>query len=433
MKLLPLILCALAAADSPWDAVDALLSAAVAARVTPGLAAAVRDSSGATLFWRVHGNLTYGSPAPQGPNGPTTNATLWDMASLSKLMGPTSVAAHLAQLGRYSLDEPLCSPALLGPQFAGQGKAGITSRHLLLHSAGFPPDPMPNYSSPAFACPGSALPSPPLSFSCAERVFAAVLAQPLAAPPGSVYVYSDLSMITLLYALGRAVAAQGLVTPADFRAECGAAAAAPSSGLHAVCAYEAYWRLAIKPLLFPAGLAAPTAYLLPQALWPSAAPTYADAAYRHRVMQGQVSDANAYAAGGIAGHAGLFSTLGDALAFTAAWAAPGALLNASTLRAFTSVADEGFSSRALGWDTQAPLDGYRGCGAMSNATYYHTGFTGTQVCLDPEAGVSTVLLTARVYTDMEANGLQVHALRQSFNTAVLAAIAKGKGAQAIVK
>jgi hypothetical protein len=131
-------------------------------------------------------------------------------------------------------------------------------------------------------------------------------------------VYSDLSMITLLYALGSAIDKRGLVGPQAFLPQC--AGAGPSTGLFFVCTYEAFWRGVIKPLVFGAG--APTTYLPSAPAGLEAMPTYSDPVYRHRVMQGQVADANSYAAGGVAGHAGIFSTLLDTMAFAAAWKAP---------------------------------------------------------------------------------------------------------------
>jgi CubicO group peptidase (beta-lactamase class C family) len=127
--------------------------------------------------------------------------------------------------------------------------------------------------------------------------------------------------------------------------------------------------------------------------------------------------------GGIAGHAGIFSTLADSLSFAGAWGEPGRFLNATTLAAWTTAPHPLASSRALGWDTQGALDGYMGCGNFSSATYYHTGYTGTLICHDPKSAISTVLLTSRVYTDMEGNVVEIHALRQAFNNAVLQAAA----------
>jgi CubicO group peptidase (beta-lactamase class C family) len=275
-------------------------------------------------------------------------------------------------------------------------------------------------------------PNPPLTLTCVEQIFEAVLAQTLEAPPGAQYVYSDLSMITLLFAVGRVVArAQPPLVrpPGDFRDECVALAPKSDSGAYALCAYEAFWRLHIKPSLFAAGGDAPTTYLPPPAQWPLAAPTYTDESYRHETMQGVVSDANAYASGGISGHAGIFSTLGDVLNFTAVWQYPGKLLNATTIALWTTVANASFSSRALGWVTQAASDSYLGCGNLSASTFYHTGYTGTLMCVDPERNISTVLLTTRCYPN-DTETVEIKQLRQSFNNAVVAALDSSASADA---
>jgi len=420
-------LAAAAAAPPPdWSGVRAVLAAGVAARTTPGLVAGVRDAAGAVAFFDAFGSLTYGEPTPLGqPNSATTVGTLFDMASCSKLIGPVTTAARLYQLGVLpALDTPVSDEALLGGRFAANGKRDVTLRNLLLHDAGFPPDPVPSYASTAFSCPATAVqPNPPLTLSCVEQIFAAVLAQTLEAPPGAQYVYSDLSMITMLFAVGRVVArAQPpLVAPDEFRDECVVLAPDHDSGTYALCAYEAFWRLHMKPQLFAAGADAPTTYLPPEEQWPLAAPTYIDESYRHEIMQGVVSDANAYASGGVSGHAGIFSTLGDVLNFTSVWQYPGALLNATTIALWTTVANATFSSRALGWVTQASSDLYFGCGNLSSSTFYHTGYTGTLMCVDPARNISTVLLTTRCYYN-DTNSDEIHALRQAFNNAVITAL-----------
>ena len=141
----------------------------------------------------------------------------------------------------------------------------------------------------------------------------------------------------------------------------------------------------------------------------------------------QVSDGNAFSLGGVAGHAGVFADVGPLHALLGqllfAPAAPGTRagigVNDTTARLFTRVANASFSSRALGWDTNAP-GSYRGCGRMSAATFTHTGYTGTQLCADPGRGLATVLLTNRVYPRADARSSHgVHAARQAFSNAVL--------------
>ena len=275
-----------------WSAVDAVLRSAVGARVTPGLTAGVRDASGQVVYFAAFGSLTFGEQTPLGqPNTKTSTETLFDMASCSKIIGPVTAAARLYELGLLvDLDGSVSEEDLLGPAFAQKGKGNVTVRNLLLHDAGFPPDPTPGYSDAAFGCPAtSQQPHPPLSLSCVEKIFASVLAQALAHPVGTTYVYSDLSMITLLFVVGRVAQRERLVGAADFDLarlpECAHANPPGTGRLYLLCAYEAYWRLHIKPWLFADTRRSPTSYLIPAADWPRASPTYADPDYRHEVMQ----------------------------------------------------------------------------------------------------------------------------------------------------
>ena len=412
-----------AAAATDWTQVDAVLNTAIKNKVFPGCSASVIDKSGALVYGKGFGSYTYGEPTPHGDD-PVVDfeKSLFDMASLSKIIGPTSTAAFLYQQGLLSLDTLVSDHSLLGPAFAANGKQGITITHLLQHNAGFPPDPVPGYGAVAFACPATVanVTHPALDFSCSEKIFAAMLAQDLDRTPGAGYVYSDLSMITMLFALGSLISKNDLVSPSQFLPACGAA---PAPGLLLQCSYEAYWRLHVRPLL---GMSTSAQYILdPASQWGLALPTWQDDDYRHAQLQGVVSDENSYAAGGLAGHAGVWCSGADASAFMATWRVGpvGGLLNATTVARWTAVVNASFSHRALGWDTQANSDTYRGCGAMSNLTAYHTGYTGTELCYDTVSNISTVLLTHRVYPVKLANSDAILAARRAFNTAVVAALA----------
>ena len=96
-------------------------------------------------------------------------------------------------------------------------------------------------------------------------------------------------------------------------------------------------------------------------------------------------------------------------------------LNKTTIRLFTTIANRTQSSRALGWDTNDyVMNTYRGCGNLSQTTFTHTGYTGTQLCADPEHKLMTILLTNRVYPRADSESLEkIHHARQLFNNAVL--------------
>lgn len=406
----------------PWAGVDAVLQTAIAQRVFPGCVAVVRNASGDVLYSRAHGRLTY---APS--SAAITTNTLFDMASLSKIIGPTTAAAVLTQLGELDLDAPVAGDLGVGFCAGDARKCSITPRHLLTHTAGFPPDPTPlGWSDAAFGCPATTPSGPPPAedFSCAPLVWASLCAQPLVTAPGAAFVYSDLSAITLLLALGSRVLSRHpeWVSPADMGAACRAAwgtGPPPAAVVRATCAFEALWRSRVAD---PLGLSASTGWrpTTPAA----AAPTWFDAVYRREQLQGVVSDENAYAAGGIAGHAGIFASGDDASAFLSAWALGSRkrppLLSDATIAEWTRVADPRISPRALGWSTNG--DSYAGCGPLwSNATAYHTGYTGTQLCVEPRVG-ATVLLAARVYPNKTANVAEIHSVRVAFNSAAALAL-----------
>lgn len=414
----------LIAADPPqWSSVDAILENAVASRVFPCVSAAVLNSTtGSILYSHSSGKLVYDDePTPPNNNGSNPNAdfhsTLFDMASLTKILGPTTVAALLYESGDIDLNALIMSPMLLGPAFSNSGKETITVRHLLLHAAGFPPDPSPNFNNISFGCPNSQAPHPSLDFTCSEKILTAIYNQTLENPPGTVYLYSDLSMMTLMFALGRYLT---LFRPAWAPASsagpvCEAAlknnhaAAAPLS-VQYLCAFNSFWRINVSAAI---GFSPATGFL--PLNYASVAPTWNDTDYRNTQLQGVVSDENSYALGGIAGHAGIFASGADAALFLAAWSPSGRFLSPQTITLFTSIANEPPGSpRALGWSTES--DSYAGCAPMPAITAYHTGYTGTLLCLGQN--YSTLLLAARVYPNKTANVDEIHTARQAFNAAV---------------
>jgi len=420
--------------SSLWDNVSAILEQGITTGVYPGCVAVVGTADG-IVYAKPFGSYTYGVPPPFVPAGTPPNTipamqltTLFDMASCTKVIATTSAVALLYQQGLLDLDMVVCDPSLLGPAFAVNGKDTITIRNLLLHNAGFPPDPVPNYSDPEFGCPQTSKPVPAEDFSCRNQIYDAVLNQTLVTPPNIQYVYSDLSFITLAFAIGSVIKANNLV-PADSLLP----ACVQAGGLGVTqCYYEAYVRVVVLPLggQAPGGGMMATGFLPTPGYWGMAAPCENDTSYEHKVIQGQVSDGNAYAMGGIAGHAGLFSNvldiaqLVDALMFHPL---PG-FLTPETVHYFVREWNHTQSSRALGWNTNDPDVVDEGwdqvCGdKLSPVTFLHTGYTGTMICADTQNEFYTILLTNRVYpTDAPGSG-PVHAVRQAFGDAVLAALA----------
>lgn len=407
-------------ASSQWAAVDAVLDQAVAAGAFPGAVAAVGNAQG-LLYKRALGRFTYGQLPPRDPAGvpSVTLDTAWDMASCSKVMGATTAAARLAQLGLLDVQWPVTR--VLGAAFAAQGKGAVSVVQLLTHSAGYPGDPSPGFWEASFGCPQSQLPHPAMDMSCTERIWVGLLNQTLASPPGTVYVYSDLSFITMQYVLGVLVFRHQLVAPADLLPQCAGLTVDQRPGAVYSCYFEAYVRATFGLLKMPH-----TGFLPPRAQWPALPPTRNDTWYRHAVSQGTVDDENCYANGGIAGHAGIFSTLSDIVTFVQAWlyGRRPDVLDAATRKLWTTEYNHSLSCRALGWSTNDPTvpdQGWGGtCGPLSTKTFLHIGYTGTQICADPEHGVYTVLLTNRVYPT--GDNTQIQAVRRAWNAAVVAAL-----------
>jgi CubicO group peptidase (beta-lactamase class C family) len=154
-----------------------------------------------------------------------------------------------------------------------------------------------------------------------------------------------------------------------------------------------------------------TGFLPPEPLRDRIAPTEDDP-WRGRVLRGEVHDENAARLGGVSGHAGLFSTAHDLARFAFwlldAWhgrGPAGPLVPAAVVREFTRRHDEpSGSSRALGWDT--PSDGSSAGHCLGDASFGHTGFTGTSLWIDPERELVVVLLTNRVHPTRENNAIR---------------------------
>jgi serine-type D-Ala-D-Ala carboxypeptidase len=169
-------------------------------------------------------------------------------------------------------------------------------------------------------------------------------------------------------------------------------------------------------------------FLPDESLWGQIMPTWNATVYRHRTVQGQVSDENSYAMGGIAGHAGVFSNVPDVMKLVTRllWAPESptdGFLNATTVKLFTTAYNLTQSSRALGWDTNDyKMNTYRGCDKMSPLTFTHTGYTGTEICADPVNQYVTILFTNRVYPNKTNNMDTIHTTRQAFNDAVLGVV-----------
>jgi beta-glucosidase-like glycosyl hydrolase/CubicO group peptidase (beta-lactamase class C family) len=358
------------------DPVSVGMSSEGLARVDSILRAAVADSaaSGAVVAIGRHGQLValdaYGELA-YGSGRQTTPTSIFDLASLSKVVGTTTAAMMLVGEGLVDLEAPVAS-YLPGWSRGDARKDRVTVRQLLLHRTGLPP-----FRRWFFELEGL------------EAYKDAVANEPLEGEPGGETLYSDIGVMTLAWVIEE-VAGQSLD---EFL-------------------QERLWD--------PAGMRE-TRYLPESTLRPRIAATELDTIWRNELVWARVHDENADAMGGIAGHAGLFSTAVDLSAFARMMlngghlpaCEPGeeggepcparrsesrSIVPAEMVELFTRRHDDS-SSRALGWDT--PSERSSGGDYLTSSAFGHTGYTGTSIWLDPELDLWVVLLTNRVHPTRE--------------------------------
>ena len=352
----------------PVTAAVRLVAEAVREGVAPAAVLAVgrcgAEAAGGT--YEIH---TFGHTHPTASAPPVTEETVFDLASLTKVVATTPAVLRLIDAGRLGLDDPV---ARYLPQYAEGAKARVTLRHLLTHTSGLPANE----------------PFHELGASRAG-LREAIAATPLLAEPASAVVYSDVGFMTLGFVL-EAVTGKSLDS-------------------------------AVHELVFtPLGLAS-TGYVPVHARGIDFAPTEVRSD-TGEPKTGVVHDENAEALGGVAGHAGVFSTAGDLVSYLRqVWLSPdpaAGFLSAKLRDAATTCWTKHLNGRrGLGWAlagdpwehmTAAWPDGRAG----------HTGFTGTSMAFDPESGLWTVLLTNAVYHGRDNAGIAL--LRRTVHAAVAA-------------
>ncbi len=259
--------------------------------------------------------------------------------------------------------------SFLGNDFNSGGKDNITVLNCLLHNSGLSPDPEPWYWDPEFGCPNTNDDHPAQDFSCISTlIYRSILEESIDSPPGAQYVYSDIGFEILSYVVGIVALERGLVSRDDFNDVCVTSPFANEDAVVRLCAFEAFVRKEVFRKATDDGsvLMPSTQYLLAESLWSQCAPTLndtGDGSYTHKRLQGQVADGDCYAMGGIAGHAGVFSTASDIGRFLSYMLAvirsedenfgDDKILNKTTLQYFTTIHNGTQSSRALGWSTNS--------------------------------------------------------------------------------
>ena len=349
------------------DRVDQIIKAALADSAAPGAAIAI-GRHGKLVRLRGYGTIDYGDDRPVTP------ATIFDLASLTKVVATTTAAMILEAEGKLDLDAPV-TRYLPWWSRGDRRKERITVRQLFLHRAGFAPF-RPWYRDRRGR----------------EAYRDAIADERLQSNPGARTAYSDTDFMALGFVIE---AAAGM--PLD--------------------------RFLNERVLGPLGME-DSGFRPPVAAFPRVAPTEMDTVFRMAHVRGVVHDENAYAMGGVAGHAGLFSTVWDLSVFADLMLGGGALPpcfpkvgsgfactrpRAESVRLFPeeSVArwtrrHDASSSRAHGWDTPEVANSSAGA-FFTDRAFGHTGFTGTSIWIDPELDLYVVLLTNRINPTRENN------------------------------
>jgi CubicO group peptidase (beta-lactamase class C family) len=307
------------------------------------------------LYARGYGHLTWSASSAV----PSPDSTLWDLASLTKVVATTSSVLRMVDAGTLTLDAQV---SRFLPRFSGGEKARVTIRMLLDHTSGLPP------YVPFYRLARS-------TDAAIERLYD----QPLVRTPGDSAEYSDLNAM-LLGLLIEQVAGR----PLD--------------------------QVVTSEVLLPLGLER-TMYRPPATLRKWIAPS---GRYRGHAVRGEVNDQNAARLGGVSGHAGLFSTGRDLARFAQTWLRQGLgprgrWVRTETIRLFLAPGPRS-GTRLLGWDgptLDAPADDPSVFGTLfSHSVYGHTGWTGTELWVDPTRDLFLVFLTNRSYDPRTRRSLE---------------------------
>jgi CubicO group peptidase (beta-lactamase class C family) len=318
---------------------DSVIKAAIADRATPGATIAVARR-GKLLLLKGYGHSDWAHGTPRA-----TDSTMYDMASLTKVVATTTAAMILEEEGRLDIDRTVASYL---PEYDVPDKRAITVRMLLTHASGI------RSNHPLWK-----------EAKGREQYFAGMVMFPLVREPGSAVEYTDWNMVLMQFIIER-IAGQTLDQFVQAR------------------------------VFGPLGMR-DTQYNPPESLKPRIAPTETED-FRGGQVWGVVHDETAWVLGGVSGNAGLFSSARDLAVFVQMLLNGGSyggvqIIKPSTVARWTA-RQRPDASRALGWDTPSPNSS---AGRFfSLRSFGHTGFTGTSIWADPEKQLFVVLLTNRV-------------------------------------
>ncbi len=322
--------------------VDSLMFSAVSDSVFPG-AQLVIGKNGLVIYDKTFGRFRYDINSDT-----VSKTTLYDLASLTKVVATTSAVMLLYDKGEIHIDDRVVKYL---PEFGNNGKEKITIENLLLHNSGLPAGKRFYKRS-----------------KTRSEVLKRIMKMKLLSRPGEKYRYSDIGMIVLQQVVERIT----------------------KTSLDKFVRENLFDKIGMSRTMF-----AP-----PDSLKYDCAPTEVDTYWRMKTVQGEVHDETASLLNGVSGNAGLFSTAEDLAKFAQLLLDNGYccgkhIFSAKTVKLFTTKHSE--SGRAYGWDTKSPI-GYSSAGKFfSLKSFGHTGFTGTSIWIDPERELFVILLSNRVY------------------------------------
>jgi serine-type D-Ala-D-Ala carboxypeptidase len=342
------------------------LQSGIEQRAFPGASVAITHR-GKVVALHGLGRFTY-----DRDSSAVTPLTIYDLASVTKVVATTTACMILYERGIFHLEQRI---AEVLPEFATADdirREDVTFQMLLAHSSGLP----------AYARLFENARNKDELVHHAARV-------PLVASPGSHAEYSDIGFILLGVAIEKLT----------------------SEPLDSFCKREVFTRVSTESTFFNS-TQKPWHIEIP--------PTVDDQTFRHRVIQGEVYDENAWVMGGVSGHAGVFAPARDVSAFTHCLLSGGApLVRPETVQLFTRrQPTPAGTSCALGWDT--PSQPSQSGRYFSGDSYGHLGYTGTSLWIDPERQLSVTLLTNRTWPDRQSQ--RIKEVRPAFHDAVIEAL-----------
>jgi CubicO group peptidase (beta-lactamase class C family) len=356
--------------DKIFSSAFSILQAAISTRAFPAASVAVTHQ-GTLVALKAFGHFTHQPDSPLA-----TTATLFDLASLTKVVATTTMSMLLYERGLLDLDAPVSA---IIPEFTSDAakdprRHEVTIRMLLAHSSG-----LPAYEK-LF-----------LKARTRAELLQTAFTTPLATNPATRAEYSDIGFIILGIALERLA----------------------DESLDRFCQREVFAPLAMTT----------TTFNPPAEIRAKIPPTADDQTFRLRIIQGEVQDENGFVLGGVAAHAGLFSTAHDLAKFAHAMLNAGRpILRPETVALFTRrESAPPATSRALGWDT--PSTPSQSGKYLSPHSFGHLGYTGTSLWIDPARQLSITLLTNRTWPD--CSNPAIKQVRPKFHDAVFEALNAG--------